>query len=400
MKTIAIVGGGASGLSAAIEAKRTDKTNEVIIFEKLARVGKKILATGNGRCNLTNENADVEMYFGDVSFAESALTKYDYESNIEFFNSMGLFTFSEDGRVYPLSSQASSVLDALRFECDRLGVKTQCDTFVSTVTKSNNGFLINKNIYADCVIIACGGKSAKVHGSDGYGYDILKSFSHTITPVAPALVSLNCDNFPKSLKGLRAKCACTLIIDEKEVASSFGEVQFCDYGLSGIPVMELSRFVSLSKSKNIKIVLDNVNTFTQDKLKEYISKRISCNKTISSDNVLSGILPKQLCTVLLKECGINPSSLVTALSESNIDDLSYIIKNWSVKVSSTRGFDFSQVTAGGADCGEFDKNTMQSRKVKGLYACGEVLNVDGGCGGYNLHWAWSSGRLAGYSAVE
>ena len=159
---ISVIGGGASGLAAAIEAERTNKNAVVTVFEKNPRVGKKLLVTGNGRCNLTNVNADIEFYYGDASFAEYALTKYDYESNIEFFNSMGLFTFSEENRVYPMSGQASSVLDALRFECENLGVEFLCDTFVSTVKRNENGFLINGSIKSDKEIIACGGKSSKI----------------------------------------------------------------------------------------------------------------------------------------------------------------------------------------------------------------------------------------------
>ena len=396
---ISVIGGGASGLAAAIEAKRTNKNAVVTVFEKNPRVGKKLLVTGNGRCNLTNVNADIEFYYGDASFAEYALTKYDYESNIEFFNSMGLFTFSEENRVYPMSGQASSVLDALRFECENLGVEFLCDTFVSTVKRNENGFLINGSIKSDKVIIACGGKSSKVHGSDGFGFEILKSLSHSVTKLCPALVPLVCEDFPKSLKGIRAQCDCTLKIDGKMSALSSGEVQFCDYGLSGIPIMELSRFVSLSNSKDIKIVVDNVNTFTHEELTSYIKGRIKENPTLKNENLLTGIMNKMLSLYAEKLCQISPSEPGNALSDEKIKALSDKIKNMEFFVSSTRGFDFSQVTAGGADCSEFDKTTMQSCKVKGLYACGEVLNVDGACGGYNLQWAWSSGRLAGYSCA-
>lgn len=225
MKRVAVIGGGASGLACAAEIMHTVKNKkevEVTVFERLPRVGKKILVTGNGRCNLTNMNAGKSGYRGDTEFSSFALSYYTPEKNIEFFNEMGLYTRTEDeGRVYPLSNQASSVLDALRFECERLGVETVCDyraVHIKSVSTTSLGekIIINNRDRFDYAVVACGGKAAKVHGTDGDSYDLLKMLGHNIIPPAPALVSLNCDNFTKALKGVRSVCKMDLIIDGKK----------------------------------------------------------------------------------------------------------------------------------------------------------------------------------------
>lgn len=407
MTKIAIVGGGASGLACAIEimhsvAKREEV--EVTILEKMPRIGKKILATGNGRCNITNMNSAVSGYRGDTAFSNFALQEYTPEKNIEFFNKLGLYTRTEDeGRVYPLSNQAASVLDALRFECERLGIKTICDYRAVHLKTINTGvttkIVINNRDRFDFVVVACGGKAAKMHGTDGDGYDMLKMFGHTIISPAPALVSLNCDEFTKALKGVRSICKMDLLIDGKKELENYGEVQFTDYGLSGIPIMQLSRFVSVSPSTDIKISLDVTPDFTKEQIWDYLVARRSVDTGLC-ENLLSGIMNKQLCISLLKECGVAVNKRINTLSDDELQRIAKIVKAWEIKVKNSRSFDYAQVTAGGADCKEFNEKTMESRFVKNLFCCGEVLNVDGDCGGYNLQWAWSSGRLAGKTIGE
>jgi predicted Rossmann fold flavoprotein len=407
MTKIAIIGGGASGLACAIEilnsvAKREEV--EVTILEKLPRVGKKILVTGNGRCNITNMNSAVSGYRGDTAFSTFALQEYTPEKNIDFFNKLGLYTRVEDeGRVYPLSNQAASVLDALRFECERLGVKTICDYRAVHLKTVNTGvttkIVINNRDRFDFVVVACGGKAAKVHGTDGDGYDMLKMFGHTIISPAPALVSLNCDEFTKALKGVRSICKMDLLIDGKKKLENYGEVQFTDYGLSGIPIMQLSRFVSVSPSNDIKISLDVTPDFTKEQIWDYLISRRSVDTGLC-ENLLSGIMNKQLCISLLKECGVAVNKRINTLSDDELQRIAKIVKAWEIKVKNSRSFDYAQVTEGGADCKEFNDQTMESRFVKNLFCCGEVLNVDGDCGGYNLQWAWSSGRLAGKTIGE
>lgn len=407
MQKVAIIGGGASGLACAIEILKTVKNKDdvkVTVIEKLPRVGKKLLVTGNGRCNLTNMNSASSGFRGDTEFAYSVLKKYTPESNIEFFNEMGLYTRVEDeGRVYPLSNQASSVLDALRFECDRLGVEVICDYNVVHVKSVFNGvvqkLVINNKDRFDYVVVAAGGKAAKVHGTDGDSYDLLKMVGHRINPIAPALVSLNCDNFTKALKGVRSICKVDLIIDGEKVLENYGEVQFTDYGLSGIPIMQLSRFVSMSPSEDISINLDMTPDFSLDNISNYLFDRREYGTGLC-ENVLIGVMNKQLCITLLKECGIAPNGKIVELSDDEILKLAELCKCWSIKIKTARGFDFAQVTAGGADCSQFNSETMESKIIENLFCCGEALDVDGDCGGYNLQWAWSSGRTAGRTIGE
>lgn len=407
MTKIAIIGGGASGLACAIEIMRTVKNKgdvQVTILERLPRVGKKILVTGNGRCNLTNINASVKNYRGDADFTEYALDKYSPQNNIEFFNSLGLYTRTEDeGRVYPLSNQASSVLDALRFECARLGIETICDyraVHLKTVyTGVTTKIIVNNRDRFDYVVVACGGMTCKAHGTDGDAYDLLKMFGHKIISPAPALVSLNCDEFTKALKGVRAICKMDLIIDGNKALENYGEVQFTDYGLSGIPIMQLSRFVSVSPSNDICIKLDVTPDFSAEEIRKYLYSRREFDKGLC-ENMLSGIMNKQLCIVLMKECDIQVNGRINELTDNEIEKLANIIKCWKIKIKNSRSFDYAQVTAGGADCSQFNTETMESTLVPNVFCCGEALNIDGDCGGYNLQWAWSSGRLAGNTIAE
>lgn len=407
MFKVAVIGGGASGLACAIEIMHTVKNRDdvkITVLEKLPRVGKKILVTGNGRCNLTNMNSATSGFRGDTDFAYAVLNEYTPESNIKFFNEMGLYTRVEDeGRVYPLSNQASSVLDALRFECERLGIEIVCDYNVVHVKSVFNGavqkIVVNNKDRFDFVVVAAGGKAAKVHGTDGDSYDLLKMTGHKITPIAPALVSLNCDNFTKALKGVRSICRMDLVIDNEKVLENYGEVQFTDYGLSGIPIMQLSRFVSMSPSNDIYINLDVTPDFTLDEISNYLFDRREFGTGLC-ENVLIGVMNKQLCITLLKECGIAPNGKISELSDDEIIKLSKLCKCWIIKIKTARGFDFAQVTAGGADCSQFNSKTMESVLIENLFCCGEALNIDGDCGGYNLQWAWSSGRTAGHTIGE
>lgn len=404
---VAVIGGGASGLACAAEIMHTVKNRadvSVTVFERLTRVGKKLLVTGNGRCNLTNINALDLGYRGDSEFAYKVISRFTPEDNIKFFNSMGLYTRTEsEGRVYPLSNQASSVLDALRFECERLGVETVCDYravhLKTVVTGGRQKIIVNNRDRFDFAVVAAGGRAAKIHGTDGDSYELLKMMGHNIIPTAPALVSLNCELPSKALKGVRSICAMDLIIDGKKVLKNYGEVQFTDYGLSGIPIMQLSRFVSVSPSENIEIHLDLTPDFSDESIRTYLHERRAVDTGLC-ENMLCGILNKQLCIVLLKECEIAVNGRVNDLSDSELQRLAEILKCWKINVKNSRSFDFAQVTAGGADCSQFDSDTMESKLQPNLFCCGEALNVDGDCGGYNLQWAWSSGRAAGRAIGE
>lgn len=396
---IAIIGGGASGLVCAIEcgrkAEREKRKVGITVYESADRVGKKILVTGNGRCNMMNEN---EMpYFGDGEFTLFALKKYNVESNLSFFASMGLYTRSDsEGRVYPLGNQASGVLDALRFECERLGVRFICSKAVTNIKKLGKVFDVCGEKY-DKVVLSCGGKA----GVKGYqSYDLLKNLGHSLITPVPALTKINVKDtrYVKQLKGIRHKGDLTLYIDGRKRASESGEVQFTDYGLSGICIMQLSSYITREKSKDVKIIFDTVPDFSYGELEAALDK-IREKGSLVCENLLTGFMPKKLGSIILKICGIPLNDNVSSLSDRQIKNLVTTAKKLTFDAEGVRGFEDAQVTAGGADTRQFDSRTMESKKVRGLYCVGEMLDVDGFCGGYNLMWAWSSGRLCGDSLI-
>ena len=402
---IAIVGGGASGLSCAIEAGRRKKEKgisaEITVYEAKERVGKKILATGNGRCNMLNLN-DCN-YFGDNSFAKSVINKYNVESNLSFFEEMGLYTRAdEEGRVYPLSNQAAGVLDTLRFESERLGVKTVTDCEIRKIKKSGNGFLLNDEIYADKVVV-CFGSKAQVKGF--CGYDVMKNLGHTVTKLSPSLTKLTVKNpqLFKALKGIRHKAEISLYLDRKFVSSEKGELLFADYGLSGIAVMQLSAFVArhfMLKETLPVVSIDLIPDYDVDFIKDTLRRLCERNPDGTADTLLMGFMPKKVGEVILKSCSVNPSTTLATIRNKDISVFSSTCKSWCHEISGTKDFADGQVVSGGVLCKEFNRETLESKKHKGLFCAGEIFDIDGPCGGYNLMWAWSSGRLCGESVIE
>ena len=394
---IAVIGGGASGLTAAISAAMRGAS--VTIYEGGERCGKKILMTGNGRCNLTNTNAAPKHYHGgDVSFMDDTINTFWIKETLDFFSSLGLITKTEsEGRIYPYSNQAAAVLDVLRFKLEALGVKTVTSFEVKSVRAVNGGFEITsydgKKSKADKVIIATGGKAASQTGSKGGGYDILKSFGHTITKTRPSLVQIKTEpDIVRKLKGIKADA--TVSIDGH---SETGEVLFTDYGLSGIAVFSVTAY--LDKQKTVS--LDLMNSMTENELYETLCMRAAQNPNITLENFLVGMLNKRIGQVILKQIGIEPlSRKAVTLTDSDIKKLTRTIKNWQFKIEGTMSWNNAQVTKGGALTNEFNSKTMESKLQNGLYVAGEVLDIDGDCGGYNLQWAWSSGYIAGRSAAE
>lgn len=396
MYNIAIIGGGASGLAAAIAAKRTDGNKSVLLIEALPRVGKKILATGNGRCNLTNLNASPENY--NSKFVTNILNSYPPQKIIDFFNSVGLkCTADSEGRVYPMSNTASSVLDCLRFEAENLGVKVLCETHVDSIKKADNHFIINNKLKAEKVIIATGGKASPSQGSDGSGYKLLESLGHTITPLYPALVQLRVKENVKALKGVRVKAKIKLLRSSKAVDNSAGEVLFTDYGLSGIAVMDISRSV---KDGNCLCRLDILPTESESGIADFLFACRGRNPKLSCENALCGLLPKKVGQYVLKLCGIHGDMPLNALKKENAEHIARKIKNLRFTVTGTNGFNNAQITAGGVKLCEFDSRTLESKKIKNLYCTGEVLDVDSVCGGFNLQWAWASGITAGKNSSK
>lgn len=401
---IAIIGGGASGLCCAITAARKakDKSVEIAVYESKDRVGKKILATGNGRCNMYNAFATADDY-SSPPFVRDILTRYDAESTRLFFESLGLYTRQdEEGRAYPLSNQASSVLDALRLECEHLKVIIFCDSEITGIRKQGKGFLLSDGKIYDKVVLACGGKAvAKNFG----GYELLKTMGHTVTKLMPALTKLtvNDNTYTKQLKGIRHKAALKLYIDGKKTTEEKGELLFTDYGLSGIAVMQLSSLVArhFRNSKTLPVVeCDFVPDMSFDELYEGIERICRYNKELKIENLLTGFMPKKLGEIVVKSVGTNTNKTAGELIEKDIKNIASASKCFKFEISALRPFDDAQVTSGGADLRDFDSNTLESKKVKNIYCCGELLDIDGPCGGYNLLWAFSSGRAVGESLIN
>lgn len=393
---IAVIGGGASGLFAAAAAGQ--EGSHVVVLERGKRVGKKILATGNGRCNMTNIYASTENYHGESpEFTEAAQDIFWTDKAIEFFEHAGVLTKVEEaGKVYPYSDTASSVLDILRRECDKSGAETICGFDVKTVKKTGNVFSVEsydgRKIKADKVIIACGGKAAPDLGSNGSGYDLLKRFGHRITKLSPSLVQIKTETeVVRKLKGIKINARVRINSFESE-----GELLFTDYGLSGPPVFTLSSRIDGAKN----VVIDIMPEYGYSDVLSLLKERRAYLSDVNLEEFFTGMLNKRVGQALLKYINAAPlSRLTSTLSDDELKKIASVIKGWSFGIVGTMSWNNAQVTHGGAATESFDPHTMESRIVKGLYACGEVLDIDGDCGGYNLQWAWSSGYIAGKSAA-
>ena len=405
---IAIIGAGASGLAAAVfasyKAESLGIKADITLFEANSRVGKKILVTGNGRCNFTNENVSATHFRGESDFAYNVYSRFDSAKAVEFFRTLGLYSKSDaSGRVYPLSLQATSVLDVLRYEISKNSVKEITDTKVTSLKRSGKGFLINGSFYADKVILATGGKAAPVQGSDGSGFSLLAPFSIDCSLLLPALTPIVCQDFTKALKGIRAQGTISVKCDGKTVASDTGEIQYTDYGLSGIPSMQVSRYAAkllAEGRKDVVAVVDSAPAFSCDELKAMLREIVNSHPGFTGEMLLGSIMPKKLGAYLLSEISINPMKETGRLHDAVIDRIVSVVKNKKYKISSVKGFNDAQVTAGGIKAAEINPDTMELKKVKGLYVCGEIVDVDGECGGYNLQWAWSSAFAAGTSVIQ
>ena len=397
---IGIIGAGASGMAAAIAAAENPDV-QVVLLERQARVGKKLSATGNGRCNLTNLHTDRGGYHGeDPSFADAALKAFDAMNTMEWFLSLGLFTVVEDwGRVYPFSDQANSVVDVLRYALEKPNIQLLTGFEVQKVKKTDNSFRIDgtdESIYCDKLIVACGGLAGTKLGGTMAGYKLLRSFGHKCTKLRPALVQLK-SSWPQcaSLKGVRAACKVEIFRDGVLHNWSSGELQFTEYGLSGPVIFEVSRDACQGGGEWISR-LDLFPAKDEDWLREQLLRRRETNW--KSEDLLTGILHNRLGRVIVQSVGISGYVPIAQLEEEEIAAVAHLVKHFEAVLTEPMGMDSAQVTAGGILTSEFDPATMESKLVPGLYACGEVLDIDGDCGGYNLQWAWSSGRLAGTHA--
>lgn len=398
---VIIIGGGASGLAAGIQAAR--KGACVTILEHTARPGKKLLSTGNGKCNLTNLNLTLEGYRGgNPDFIQRVLKNVDVQKTMDFFYSLGLMLTDRNGYVYPASGQASSVLDGLRFESEHLGVKILCDCQVDAIGKDLTLATSLGKKKGDAVILAAGSKAAPKTGSDGSGYPLAKALGHRIVTPLPALVQLKCkEKWHKEAAGVRAEALVTLWTGNQLLSEDRGEVQFTDYGLSGIPVFQVSRFAAraLEQGSEVFAALDLMPDQSPQAVKNLLEQRAREFSYRPAVEYLNGVFNKKLGSVLLKEAGIGKGT-VGEIPPFSIKKLAAVIKGLKARVASVNSFDQAQVCSGGVDLSDINPDTMESRLVPGLYFAGEILDVDGICGGYNLQWAWSTGILAGSCAAK
>lgn len=391
---VAVIGGGASGIACAAAVKKQNKNIGVTVYERMPRILKKILVTGNGRCNLTNIGSSEKYFRGDTEVLQYAFSKYPPKSNIEFFNSIGLLTRTEaQGRVYPVSGQASAVVNALLCECERAGVKVLTDTEITEARRSGSGFLLNGKYRADKLVIASGGSAARAQGTDGGSFRLLKSLGVDVKSPVPALTGVIIDGFPKSVKGVRNTCTAELFVGGQSRYAETGEVQFNDYGVSGIPIMQLSGIVAENTGKNLRLTLDLLPDTNKAELTRFLLGQKKAYPEKSAEEWASGVLPKALGNYVLALANIRSAQRLCDIADGKIRAFSDNIKRLELKPTGVRGFEFAQVTSGGVPKNEMNLQTLECKKVKNLYVTGEAVNVYGLCGGHNLQWAWSSGRL-------
>ena len=436
-RKIIIIGGGASGLVAAICGAREGAG--VTIVEHMDRVGKKILSTGNGRCNMTNLDMRPECYrCGQPAFPMKVLEGFTVEQTLEFFRELGIETRSRGGYIYPASDQASAVLDVLRREVERLGVVvlTGCEVReVSAVdgfrpdgaekrkagdcrpggVGKNGGegcgptaphFVVKTSqgdLTADAVILAAGSKAAPNTGSDGSGYELAKGLGHKVIRPLPALVQLRCQGrHYKQLAGIRTEAHLSLYADGSLLAEDTGELQLTDYGLSGIPTFQISRFAAraLDAGQKVTVRVDFLPSWPEHEAFERLRERAARLGYKTAEEMMVGLLNRKLAAVLLQAAGIDPAQPAGGLRNKQLSRLLEQLKSYQALVMSVNPFANAQVCCGGVDTRQVDPATMESRCRPGLYLAGEILDVDGICGGYNLQFAWSSGAVAGRNAAR
>jgi predicted Rossmann fold flavoprotein len=397
---IGVIGGGASGMAAALAAAENPNT-QVILLERQARLGRKLLATGNGRCNLTNLHAGVEHYYGlEAAFATQALSMHNVADTLAWFSALGLVTVAEEtGRVYPYSDQANSVVDVLRFGLEKPNIQVKTGFEVTKIRKNNPGFTLEsgeETVFCDKLIVACGGLAGTKLGGSMSGYKLLMKFGHHCTKLRPNLVQIQSDwNALPSLKGVRANCQAEIYRDDAMHSAGRGEIQFTEHGLSGPVIFEISRDVCYEKG-NWRCKLNLLPDMDLGTLMTMLRKKRQT--ALTAEDLLTGVLHNRLGRVVVKEAGIAAYVPISQLEDWELEKVCENVFSLEVRLTEPMGMDSAQVTAGGIAADEFDPATMESRIVLGLYACGEVLDIDGDCGGYNLQWAWSSGRCAGEHA--
>jgi len=403
MKKIIVVGAGASGMMAAIAAARQGAF--VTVLEKMEKPGKKLLITGNGRCNLTNKNQSVKNAYRGAGedFVKQVLGQFTLEDTLAFFGELGLLTRERNGYVYPYTDQAGSVLELLLQEIRRLKIKMKYGEEVTGIQKTEEGFQVRTATWSypcDKVILCAGGKAAPQTGSDGSGYALAAACGHSIKPVYPALVPLKAGgNLPRMLSGTRNQTALSLEIDGKIRHREEGELQWTDYGVSGIVVFQLSRFAAeaLEEKKRVRLHIDLMPEYTAEEIEELLAHKEERFPEETAQELLTGLLKKKAAAALVKTAG---KKACAGKGQAFYRAALSFLKDLTLEITGTKSFDMAQVCAGGVPEEEISAKTLESLKMPGLYLAGELLDVDAICGGYNLQWAWSSGCVAGFHAGE
>ena len=388
-------------MTAAITAARLG--HEVTLYERQARVGRKLMATGNGRCNLTNTGAGPSNYHGEApDFVRPALEAFPSEAALDFFRGLGLLAREEwGGRVYPLSNSANSVVDVLRQALDAAGVELIAGDRVRELRRAGSGYSVttesgDKRSF-DAVVVACGGLSGEKLGGGRDGYELLKALGHTRTALRPALVQITTEPmYPRSLKGIKADCALRVLSRGRLLASSCGELLFTETGVSGPAAFDVSRAVSEAGDAKMELEIDFLRDYTSEEVLAHLQNRVKTAPELPASELLTGSVHNRLGRMLIKYADVEAAAPLSALSERELRTVAAACKRFKLPVRGTEGFANAQVTAGGIRTSEFDPRTLESRLCPRLFACGEVLDIDGDCGGYNLQWAWSSGVLAGH----
>lgn len=403
---VVVIGGGAAGLMAAISAARCGV--QTMILEHKEKTGKKLLSTGNGKCNYTNARQGVSYYRGeDPAFVVSAFKQFGFEETVAFFEEIGVVPKVKNGYYYPASEQAQAVLDVLRLEANFLRVREVCNCNILDVCKTGELFYIKTNcghFATKSLIFATGLLAAPKSGSDGSAFQYIEAFGHHFVDVVPALVPLQGKQaFFKNLAGIRAEMNATLFVENIQIAADRGELQLTDYGVSGIPIFQLSRFATkaLAERKKVHILIDFLPDNTCEEVTALFERRlhkVTQKKTVCECFV--GLFNRKLIEVLLKEAGIGLGDSPKKLAMEQIERLAKVAKALRVDVTGSKSFEQAQVCAGGISTAELCADTMESTLIKGLFFAGEVIDIDGMCGGYNLQWAWSSGFVAGENAAK
>ena len=400
---IGIIGAGASGLFAAISAARTarqlNKNVQITVYERNAVPGRKLLATGNGRCNFSNASINGAAYHGSERLFSAVYPQFTNDDAVDYFRSVGLRSFADEaGRLYPMSRKSESVLAVLLFQCEQCGVGFRYGYDVKSVARRGQGFLLNGEEYADRLIVAAGGKASPQHGADGSVFRILQGLGVSCTPLFPALTAIELTGFPKQLKGVRAQGQIRVMTDGRCIARDRGELQLTDYGVSGIPAMTVSEAAGKNAAR-AEVALELVpeipfRTMLQDCLAFRKNFPTACVKLL-----LQGYLPEKLAQWLPTLLDVAPDARLGDLTEGQLRGIICKVKDLRYSVKTVKGFSFSQVTAGGVDEYAVIPETLACRKLPGLFYCGEVLDVNDDCGGSKLQWAWFSGYVKKKNSV-